>query len=305
MPDGLRAPPYTGSADQAEAVSRLLERSGSLVGDIDEETAIWVRMNPKSFFFPFVGGLVLPSLPKLFRSPPSTSLPPHQFLRDRKFDVDNAIAKLTKYLAWRSRVRPHLLSPSDISEEAATGKAFLHSRRDSLGRPAVVIRCAKHVIGEFPHESSVRLASYVLEKAVAELKQEDGSGSENESERERSVSPLSTSSSSSSSALASSSSSSSSSSLETAETLLGIFDLRGFGPRNADLSFARFLVDACFLYYPRRLGAVLFVDAPWAFKPVWAVVKPLLRKYGALVRFVSAKEVKEVYFAEGEAPPGF
>jgi len=43
MPDGLRAPPYTGSATQADAVRRLLERSGSLVGDIDEETAIWVR----------------------------------------------------------------------------------------------------------------------------------------------------------------------------------------------------------------------------------------------------------------------
>ena len=161
-----------------------------------------------------------------------------------------------------------------------------------------MIRCAKHVIGEFPHESSVRLASYVLEKAVAELREEEkeggSSGSGSKDESEGGVSPLSTSSSSSSS-----------SSSESVETLLGIFDLRGFGPRNADLSFARFLVDACFLYYPRRLGAVLFVDAPWAFKPVWAVVKPLLRKYGALVRFVSAEEVKQVYFAEGEAPPGF
>ena len=187
----------------------------------------------------------------------------------------------------------------------------------------MVIRCAKHVIGEFPLESSVRLASYVLEKAVAELREEgggeegeeEGSGSGRRSEEsgepsEPSVSPLQTSSPSSSSSLASSSSSSSPSSSSypggnDVETLLGIFDLRGFGPRNADLSFARFLVDACFLYYPRRLGAVLFVDAPWAFKPVWAVVKPLLRKYGALVRFVSADEVRTVYFAEGQAPPGF
>lgn len=241
----------------------------------------------------------------MFSSSPTTNPTPFQFLRDRKFDVDETISKLTKYLAWRSKVRPHLLSPSDISREASTGKAFLHSRRDSLGRPAVVIRCAKHVIGEFPLESSVRLASYVLEKAVAELKEEEGGEGEGsgESDDDRSVSPLSTSSSSSSSL--SSASSSSSSAENDVETLLGIFDLRGFGPRNADLSFARFLVDACFLYYPRRLGAVLFVDAPWAFKPVWAVVKPLLRKYGALVRFVSAEEVKEVYFAEGEAPPGF
>ena len=39
-----------------------------------------------------------------------------------------------------------------------------------------MIRCAKHVIGEFPHESSVRLASYVLEKAVAELSEEQKQG---------------------------------------------------------------------------------------------------------------------------------
>lgn len=169
------------------------------------------------------------------------------------------------------------------------------------------------MIGEFPLESSVRLASYVLEKAVAELKGEEGSGSggsgsseeESDETSERSVSPVLSTSSSSSSLASSSSSSSSDNSSRNVETLLGIFDLRGFGPRNADLSFARFLVDACFLYYPRRLGAVLFVDAPWAFKPVWAVVKPLLRKYGALVRFVSADEVREVYFAEGRAPPGF
>lgn len=42
MPDGLRAPPYTGSPEQLAAVSRLLERSKS-IGGVDEETAIWVR----------------------------------------------------------------------------------------------------------------------------------------------------------------------------------------------------------------------------------------------------------------------
>lgn len=45
VPDGLRAPPYTGSAAQVDAVRQLMARSSSLVGDIDEETAIWVRMN--------------------------------------------------------------------------------------------------------------------------------------------------------------------------------------------------------------------------------------------------------------------
>eukprot|EP00884_Botryococcus_braunii_P020362 jgi/Botrbrau1/7009/Bobra.0165s0038.1 len=39
------------------------------------------------------------------------------------------------------------------------------------------------------------------------------------------------------------------------ETILGIFDLRGFGPSNADFGFVRFLVDVFFQYYPKRLGA--------------------------------------------------
>lgn len=124
------------------------------------------------------------------------------------------------------------------------------------------MRCARHVIGAHPLPSSIRLASLVLDRAVAAL-------------------PPGT------------------------DTLVGVFDLRGFGPANADLAFARFLVDACFLYYPRRLGAVLFVDAPWAFRPVWAIVRPLLRKYGALVRFVSAADVVAAFGDEALAPREF
>ena len=153
------------------------------------------------------------------------------------------------------------LTAADVAAEAATGKVYLHPHPDALGRPAVVVRCARHVTGERPLRSSIELAAYVLDAAVASLP--PGS-----------------------------------------DTLVGIFDLRGFGPANADLAFARFLVDACFVYYPRRLGAVLFVDAPWAFKPVWAVVKPLLRKYGALVRFVGADDVVAA-FGEGRAPVDF
>ena len=181
--------------------------------------------------------------------------------RDRNLDVDAAVNKLARYLAWRADVRPHELTADDVAAEAATGKAYLHPFPDAAGRPAVVIRCAKHVIGAAPLRKSVELASTVLDAAVASLPPDS-------------------------------------------ETLVGIFDLRGFGPRNADLAFARFLVDACFLYYPRRLGAVLFVDAPWAFKPVWAVVRPLLKKYAALVAFVSADDVV-ASFKPGEAPADF
>lgn len=157
---------------------------------------------------------------------------------------------------------PPQLTAADVAAEAATGKVYLHPHPDALGRPVVVVRTARHVIGAHPLASSIRLASFVLDRAVAAL-------------------PPGT------------------------DTLVGVFDLRGFGPANADLAFARFLVDACFTYYPRRLGAVLFVDAPWAFRPVWAVVRPLLRKYGALVRFVSAADVVAAFGDAALAPREF
>jgi len=89
------------------------------------------------------------------------------------------------------------------------------------------------------------------------------------------------------------------------ETLLGIFDLRGFASKNADLGFVRFLVDIFFTYYPKRLGKVVMVDAPFIFKPGWAMVKPWLKKYSALVQFVSREQLAEQYFTPQTLPPEF
>ena len=41
------------------------------------------------------------------------------------------------------------------------------------------------------------------------------------------------------------------------QTVLGIFDLRGFTSANADWGFVRFLVDIFFLYYPKARCAAL------------------------------------------------
>lgn len=64
-------------------------------------------------------------------------------------------------------------------------------------------------------------------------------------------------------------------------------------PRNSDLQFMAFLVEAFFEYYPRRVGQVLFVDAPWVFQPAWAAIQPLMRKYAALVSVWSHPAVPE------------
>ncbi|KAL6911381.1 hypothetical protein ACP4OV_000186 [Aristida adscensionis] len=90
-----------------------------------------------------------------------------------------------------------------------------------------------------------------------------------------------------------------------AENILGIFDLRGFRVENGDLQFLKFLIDVFYYYYPKRLGQVLFVDAPFVFQPMWQLVKPLLKSYASLVRFCDVETVRKEYFTEETVPPDF
>ena len=92
---------------------------------------------------------------------------------------------------------------------------------------------------------------------------------------------------------------------DNVDTFITIFDLRRFGVSNADLKFVKYMVDLFFVYHPKRLGQSLLVDAPWVFKPVWQFVKPLLRKYAALVRFVNVSQVGREYFTDQTVPREF
>ena len=60
-------------------------------------------------------------------------------------------------------------SSPGVQAELATGKAYVHSAPDRFGRPVVVIRVRKHVIGEFPAADSKRLCGHILDQAVAAL----------------------------------------------------------------------------------------------------------------------------------------
>ncbi|GER27352.1 Sec14p-like phosphatidylinositol transfer family protein [Striga asiatica] len=89
------------------------------------------------------------------------------------------------------------------------------------------------------------------------------------------------------------------------QEILIVIDLRKFQTQNADIKFVTFMFDAFYCYYPRRLGQVLFVDAPFIFKPIWGLVKPLVKSYASLVRFCTAKDVKEEYFTADTVPASF
>ncbi|XP_021733582.1 motile sperm domain-containing protein 2-like [Chenopodium quinoa] len=92
---------------------------------------------------------------------------------------------------------------------------------------------------------------------------------------------------------------------EGQEQILGIIDLRGFGTANADMNFLTFLFDVFYYYYPKRLGQVLMVEAPFVFKPLWQLAKPLLKQHASLVRFCSVETVREEYFTPETVPAIF
>jgi len=224
-PPELRIAPWTDSPDDQRALLDLNRRLENSPYSFDEETVKW-------------------------------------FLRDRKYDPVEAEEKLLKTAQWKAEIGMETLSPSQFSSELASGKVRLHEHADILGRPVIILDASKHLIGQYPVESTQKLCAYAVKEALDQLP-------------------------------------------DDVDTFITIFDLRRFGASNADLQFVKYMVDLFFVYHPKRLGQSLLVDAPWIFKPVWQFVKPLLRKYAALVRFVNVSQVGQEYFTDQTVPREF
>ncbi|KAL5723889.1 hypothetical protein ACHQM5_007227 [Ranunculus cassubicifolius] len=186
----------------------------------------------------------------------------HWFLKDRKFDVEEAVSKLSRAIKWRQEFGVSDLSEESLKRIAATGKAYIHESPDVNGRPVLIVVASKHFPAKEDPIENQRLCVLMIEKALSRLP----SGQ---------------------------------------EEILGIFDLRGFTIENADLEFLKFLFDVFYYYYPRRLSQVLYVDAPFVFQPLWQLVKPLLKSYASLVKFVSAETLRKEYFTEATLPADF
>ncbi|GLT83808.1 hypothetical protein SLE2022_020790 [Rubroshorea leprosula] len=184
------------------------------------------------------------------------------FLKDRKFSVDEAVAKLTKAIKWRQEFGVSELSENLVKNIAETGKAYVHDFLDVNDRPVLVVVASKHLPAIHDPIDNEKLCVFLIEKALSKLP-------------------------------------------AGKEQILGIFDLRGFGTDNADLKFLTFMFDVFYYYYPKRLSEVLFVEAPFVFKPIWQLAKPLLKSYASLVKFCSVETVRNEYFTEATLPDSF
>ncbi|XP_052874713.1 CRAL-TRIO domain-containing protein C3H8.02 isoform X3 [Gossypium arboreum] len=184
------------------------------------------------------------------------------YLKDRRFSVEEAIAKLTKAIRWRQEFGVADLSEDTVKSIAKTGKAYVHDFLDVNDRPVLIVVASKHLPDVHDPRDNEKLCVFLIEKALSKLPAGQ-------------------------------------------EQILGIVDLRGFGTKNADLSYLTFLFDVFYYYYPKRLGEVLFVEAPFVFQPIWQLTKPLLKSYASMVKFCSAETVRKEYFTEETLPISF
>ena len=162
-------------------------------------------------------------------------------------------------------------------KEIRSGKGYVHEHRDLAGRPVMVAIARRHSIFERDLLESSRMCAWMLETALKRLSMAEPPKGE-KSAKEPEGPP---------------------------EQALGIFDLRGFSPLQADLEVAGFLIEVLYNYYPARTGKVLLVGAPDLFKAFWDNIKPLLGRYSKLADFVTVDELRQNYFKPGLEPPEF
>ena len=144
------------------------------------------------------------------------------FIRDRKLDGEAALKKIVKYQSWRKEnFSQESLNAPSVIEEAKTGKAVLMKERDVLGRPVVLVTLIKHEVATRVLEDTQKLCVKLLDEGLEELKKE---GFEQ-------------------------------------ETVMCVYDLRGFSMKNADIDFTKFFISCIFDYYPKRISQVLVVEA--------------------------------------------
>ncbi|GAU47598.1 hypothetical protein TSUD_186100 [Trifolium subterraneum] len=91
------------------------------------------------------------------------------FLKDRKFDVEEAVSKLTKAIKWRQDFEVSNLTEESVEDVAQTGKAYIHDFLDINDRPVLVVVAAKHFPKVHDPADDERLCVFLIEKALSKL----------------------------------------------------------------------------------------------------------------------------------------
>ncbi|PIA61791.1 hypothetical protein AQUCO_00200054v1 [Aquilegia coerulea] len=96
------------------------------------------------------------------------------FLKDRKFDVEAAVAKLSKAIKWRQEFGVSELSEESFKRIAGTGKAYIHENLDVNGRPVLIVVASKHFPAKEDPIENQKFCAFLIEKALKRLPNEEG-----------------------------------------------------------------------------------------------------------------------------------
>ena len=214
---------------------------------------------------------------KLF--PSKEALMPDQhllrFLRARDFDLGKTTDMLTDYLEWAREFENVTFHRSDFPSimKFAGTGALYRAGFDKEGRPIIVVQASKI----FPRE--VEDVQEIARYWVAYVDYLN-----NECEKAGST------------------------------DYTAIADLAGFNPsKNFSLALMKVLIDILQKYYPERLAYALVLNAPFAFRMIWNMIKPFLEErtqakvtilgsdYKKLLNYVAA-DTLETTFGGKHAP---
>ncbi|XP_031287759.1 uncharacterized protein LOC116146482 isoform X4 [Pistacia vera] len=91
------------------------------------------------------------------------------YLKDRRFSVEEAVAKLTKAIKWRQEFRVSELNEESVKGIAETGKAYVHDFLDVNGRPVLIVVASKHLPAVHDPVEDQKLCAFLVEKALSKL----------------------------------------------------------------------------------------------------------------------------------------
>ncbi|KAK1298067.1 hypothetical protein QJS10_CPB14g00079 [Acorus calamus] len=91
------------------------------------------------------------------------------FLKDQKFSVEEAVAKLTRAIKWRQEFGVSSLSEDDVKNLYVTGKAYVHDWLDINGRPVLIVAAKKHFPTKHDSRENEKLCVFLIEKALSKL----------------------------------------------------------------------------------------------------------------------------------------
>jgi hypothetical protein len=93
-----------------------------------------------------------------------------KFCFGRKFELNRIFPLYEEYRKVVKERNLENLSASSVLHELRTQKMYIPGTRDRKGSALFVVKASEHVIGQFPPESTIRLAYYLGECVTASLK---------------------------------------------------------------------------------------------------------------------------------------